>query len=67
MSEGRTISPKVVEEISRCLAYIKLHESRPANLYRPDVVSAKDARERMLWALADAVLELSEKPTLGDK
>jgi hypothetical protein len=67
MSEHPSISPKVFEEISRCLAYIKLHESRPANLYRPDVVSSKDAHERLIWALSDAVLELSQKSTLGDK
>jgi hypothetical protein len=67
MSPGPTLNPKIVDELSRCLAYLKLHESRPGNLYRPDVVSPKDARDRMLWALTDAVLELSGRPTLGDK
>jgi hypothetical protein len=62
-----SISPKIVEELSRCLAYLKLHESRPANLYRPDIISTHDAHNRLLWALSDAVLELSDKPTLGDK
>jgi len=67
MSPGPALGTKVADEISRCLAYLKLHATRPVNLYRQDVVSPADARERLLWALSDAVLELSERPTLGDK
>ncbi len=61
------ISHKILDEITRCLAYLKLHESRPGNLYRPDIVSTHDAHNRLLWALSDAVMELSGNPTLGDK
>ncbi|HUJ76176.1 MAG TPA: hypothetical protein VL359_15035 [bacterium] len=52
------LSPRNLDEIARCLAHLKVHQARPTNLYRPDVLSVDDALQRLLWAVAESVVEV---------